>query len=566
MTTPELISYVSTALKSGAAREAIEAALKTQGWTPADMAEAFAKVGAVGTPPPDLMPKPDVSPKPALSPKPFVPVQLPQQSKPPINLIQKQPVQQPIQQPVQQPIQKPIQKPAQQPVQPVQPVQAKPAWQMRPEGNVLSAQAFQGPGSFTAAAAPAPTMPSSSVPGQPSSPSNPLPPPVIGAQFKPTPPTMSTAAPTADLGRPKKKSHLVGMILTVIIILVLGAGGTYAYFKYFAPPKLPAASTVIQQSMDAISASNIKFAVFNASSTIAASMNASSSGSTSLDLKLSSSGQIDSSAKPSIISSDGALTAHIVQASTTIDLNFSESLVADNKKLFFNIKGFNVSASSIDPKEQPQMIALSAMANGFVSGLENKWLSIDSSSVAASPAASSSVALPTGLVSAGDIELLKSYVTNLSFVSSSQNIGTESVRNVKAYHIKAVLKDDGTLVTMIRNIGSRQMKTASAAAKADFNKQMTAISNFLNNEADIDAWIGVTDHLIYRVAMAPIHLSDPGKSDATISFDISISDYNKPITIEMPQQSTPLEQVISGLMGGMSNTKAPVATTTKKKK
>jgi hypothetical protein len=81
----------------------------------------------------------------------------------------------------------------------------------------------------------------------------------------------------------------------------------------------------------------------------------------------------------------------------------------------------------------------------------------------------------------------------------------------------------------------------------EYNKMFDSIKNFHG-----EAWIGIFDHLPHKVLVSA-DISNPDMpSDGVVKVmtDITYKDWNKPVTVEAPKETTTIEQLMSSIMGG----------------
>ncbi len=65
-------------------------------------------------------------------------------------------------------------------------------------------------------------------------------------------------------------------------------------------------------------------------------------------------------------------------------------------------------------------------------------------------------------------------------------------------------------------------------------------------------WVGKADHLVYKMSFTMNVVAPQGTTggSGTIVFDVTMSDYNKAVTIEKPAPATPIQQLFQSMMGG----------------
>jgi hypothetical protein len=97
-------------------------------------------------------------------------------------------------------------------------------------------------------------------------------------------------------------------------------------------------------------------------------------------------------------------------------------------------------------------------------------------------------------------------------------------------------------------------KDATPMVKHEFTQaEKDSLANVSVN--NVQVWIGKNDYLPYRVtanvtSTIPETTGTNSSGTVAFSFVINTSDYNKQVTVAMPEASTPIEQFLSSMFGG----------------
>lgn len=83
--------------------------------------------------------------------------------------------------------------------------------------------------------------------------------------------------------------------------------------------------------------------------------------------------------------------------------------------------------------------------------------------------------------------------------------------------------------------------------ETDFNKFSNAVKNFHG-----EAWVGIFDKLPHKIAIELdiLNPDKPGDGTLKILSDITYSDWNKALKVEIPKEVTTIEELLSSVMGG----------------
>ncbi len=408
----------------------------------------------------------------------------------------------------------------------------------RPEIEKSLAAGGWSPGDIAAAFGAIETMPPTALSQQVPHPA----PITTPASISPTPVSnepvvIAPSTPSSPSGSSHTLRSVLAMVLA-IIVLTAAAGGAYAYYAFVATP---APLDIIKKTLQA-SLSTTSFS-FAATSTGEISNTVSNGLPTSANFTIAGNGSMDLHSLTNPLF-DLALSVNIGvnTATDTGSLLLSFHAISLDKQMYFNLKEFKVAFSSTDPKEA-QLQFFVALANGFATPLENKWILASSSPIASSVGTTSELA-------AADLAALQAYMTRLSYLSSVQSAGTENIAGVGTYHLKAAIQFDQEFMNLVDKI---ELDEQPEAAKAPtFKQQMDDLHKALAQEFFVDVWIGKSDYRIYKMLVAPGTFSD-SKSGTQLHIreEVMASGYNQPVTVVAPESAEPIEQVMQGLFGGM---------------
>lgn len=197
---------------------------------------------------------------------------------------------------------------------------------------------------------------------------------------------------------------------------------------------------------------------------------------------------------------------------------------------------------------------------GFVSlaPFQNKWFSFPSAT-ANDPTVSSM--LPAGTVDPSAFNSLTKaqqdhiyeMAQNAHFITITKRLSPEKINGVLAYHFVFDLDREG-MKSYIENVGGYIRSSNSAnPALASFDPESFAMALDQVKDFNGEAWIGVWDHLPYKLS-AHFGIAEKGNESAgqiKVSITTLFSDWNKPVVITAPSDSVPFQTFVSSILQQM---------------
>ncbi|MDE1970219.1 MAG: hypothetical protein KGI50_01425 [Patescibacteria group bacterium] len=356
---------------------------------------------------------------------------------------------------------------------------------------------------------------------------------------------------TSTLSSPKKSSNTLLISISALLIFCLIGGGAFAYFTFLTPNPTEIFKKSLQTSLNTTSFS------FAATSTADAEIQIDNEivpPLSNVSIASNSNGSIDfrSLDAPLFDVAFGTLTNfNTATSSGLISMRLNERYL--NKNLYINLKNFNVSYTSTDPRAAGMQVFI-GLANGFMASLENKWIRIDIDKTIHSVNSSHQIFLTQE-----DMTMIRNYVLSMSYVTSMSNGGRETVNNVPTYHLKVTTQHGQELINLIRKIILEKQTIVPKDMDA-FNKNMEVLSRNISQKINWDIWVGRNDSLIYRITSSslviPIVMNGAQIGTVTGNLEVNLSNYNRPISVTVPQSALPLEQILQNLFTSMFGSKA----------
>ena len=207
-----------------------------------------------------------------------------------------------------------------------------------------------------------------------------------------------------------------------------------------------------------------------------------------------------------------------------------------------------------------QTIDLSLLSKGTKSWVEyqGKWYAMDAKSAKSLSTQAQTGAAPT--------EQLKSLGLNPSDWGTSYTlVGTESLAGTQVYHVKATADPQKLADALMKaaqdpNLakklgGTSQLKQLEQGLNQD-KAQAQQLKKSLKN-VSVDYWIGVDDMLIHKASFnAALDTTGQkgmsGVNGMTMGMNLSMADFNQPVTVTPPASALPLKSLLNQMFGGLT--------------
>ena len=326
------------------------------------------------------------------------------------------------------------------------------------------------------------------------------------------------AMPPADRS---KRKFIKPLLIAVAAVLVIGGGSAAAYFGVVVPNQ-PA--NVLQS------------ALFNTAQQKQVSFDgtvneepASGSGA-AVSMKLN--GQADAAKK-----------AVDVQLGVTVSgIDFSADVRYVNKDAYIKLGDLKTLASLLNSYSP----ALGDMAKSVSDQVSNKWIKVDKTLIESS-SSTSCVLNADFTVNDQDEALLKAQYKKYPFVTI-KSTASDTVNGKKVEKFVLSLDDD-KLAKFGDNLNS--LSFVKALKKCDSSNKLDTSSVADHDHTPVTLWIDKSTKQIVKVAgrtTAQDAKKDDLKGDLTMTLD-----YDKPVNITAPANSTPVMQLLGSLKTGLES-------------
>jgi hypothetical protein len=352
---------------------------------------------------------------------------------------------------------------------------------------------------------------------------------------------------------PKERSKLPLVLLIVFIAVLVIGGGVFAYYKLYLPNAAPKISPqeILQNSIQAsMDVRSLSFDVKNTAEISTEKDELRKGIPTAVNFVFSASGAIDFNSLDALLF-DVVLdmTMEAEESAADIESHASGTLginaVYAQKNLYLNLKEFDVSYESSDPESAGVKMS-TALVDGFAESLKGKWIKID---------ATKAIMIATTSQSAFSEEnkiRIREYLSSMSYVKTVDKVGDETINEIQTYHLKVSIEHDQEELADLTEKLVAEKYSADSEYMNEFNKQRDNFLKSVSQKIDIDLWIGKDDFLIYKIVTSPITISDPeAEIKIVISHEAGFGDYNEPVSVVIPQDTLPLEEILKSLFGSM---------------
>ena len=123
-----------------------------------------------------------------------------------------------------------------------------------------------------------------------------------------------------------------------------------------------------------------------------------------------------------------------------------------------------------------------------------------------------------------------------------EKINDEKINDITAFHLRYRVSKENLKRLVSRYLELLTDDAIDERGKADFENFFSKIE-FGNNEI----WIGKKDQYIYKTIMDLNFKEDEKK--VLLNFEISLFDYNQPVTIEIPQDFNTIQEIFNQIFG-----------------
>jgi len=211
-----------------------------------------------------------------------------------------------------------------------------------------------------------------------------------------------------------------------------------------------------------------------------------------------------------------------------------------------------------------QTIDLGLLSQGTKSWVQyqGKWYAMDAKSAKSLSTQAQTGAAPT--------EQLKSLGLNPSDWGTSYTlVGTENLGTTKVYHVKATADPQKLADALMKAAadpslakklgGSGQLKQLEQTLGQN-KKQAEQLKKSLEN-VSVDYWIGVNDMLIHKASFSAAlntkgQKGMTGVDGMTMGMELTMSDFDQPVTVTAPANALPLKSLLDQMFGGLMSSGA----------
>jgi hypothetical protein len=316
-------------------------------------------------------------------------------------------------------------------------------------------------------------------------------------------------------GKPRRKKGLVIGLAIAAFVCIIGAGSAAAYFGYIAPNK---PENILKAALaNSVDPDKLKSENFEGE----------------LSVKDNESKQTFSATYNGAATADGVfqMQADVDAVVTKVKL---EMRSADGKSMYLKVSGLT---------GLPQLLSdygdEAAQYAPFISRINNQWFEINESLL-------SSAGLGGGFkMSQADREKVAKAYQDHQFLTVKQKLKDEKVADMQSHHLQIVI-DKQQLKDYLKALKDAKLDSAVVT-----QEQLDTIDDGLKdvdlNKYPIDVWIDKATKQMNQLKFA---YSD---NDVTVTFRMTVTAFNKPVTVTKPTGAKSLLELISELMYGNTN-------------
>lgn len=313
--------------------------------------------------------------------------------------------------------------------------------------------------------------------------------------------------------RPKKKGLLIGLLIGLLVI-VLGGSAAAAYFGVVVPNK---PENVLKTALaNSFAADNITSEHFTGSVSVTEKKN-----------NQTVSGDFSGSAN-----TDGAfeIKANVDAIVTKVTMDMRS---VDGKSMYVKVGGLEglpelMNASGDD---------MAMLYAPIVAGLNEQWIEINESILSQMGVSSTSFKMTDA-----DRQKMAQAYADHQFMVFKEQLKSEKIASTDSYHYKVVI-DKTQLNDFIKALKDAKLDSLKLTQN-DVDRMRAALKEVDFNKYPVDLWVSKADKMINQIKFI---YSD---NEAAMSFRLTVTDYNKPVTVEKPAGAKSLLQIISQLFGG----------------
>lgn len=337
---------------------------------------------------------------------------------------------------------------------------------------------------------------------------------------------------TAQISRSARKFGILAITVSVIIGTSLIGGGAFAYFKYFQLTPEETAKKLITNLVNIKSieySGEMRIEIENTEDTAFLNLSKDSSSKTSNYL-ISFSNSSDFEDLNNLKNSISFSTKSGFESDSAT--MFGMDIINKNNIIFLKINDLPTSElfGFIDTK--------------FLEPIKNKWLKASTNEIEEEFDIFSESESPS--TSPENIEKIKTIIKQAPLFKKVEKIDNEYINGIKMSHYKLALNKSEILKLVSEIDGIRSDKTR-AEIQDDFQEILESYK--MTELNDVEIWVNKKDYLPYKVLFGFSSEGFEGTLFTTkFNADLRFKSFNQPITINTPEQSTPLQDVIKGML------------------
>ncbi len=180
-----------------------------------------------------------------------------------------------------------------------------------------------------------------------------------------------------------------------------------------------------------------------------------------------------------------------------------------------------------------------------LSSITNMWVKVESKQ----GADTAPVVTPSTTMTDAQADKVKSILRGSHILRVIEDMGEADVAGIKTHHYKVEV-DEAEAMRVSREISEAVHGKAPSIEDEQKMTEFWSRTEIKNGQV----WVGVSDYYIYRTSFdATVAKTDKQPSSGTLSLDLQLRNFNKPVTVEVPTGTKSMQEIMLQLLtsGGL---------------
>jgi hypothetical protein len=349
-------------------------------------------------------------------------------------------------------------------------------------------------------------MPATEQPAVP----GPLPPQNVVPVMPPAPAQIGVFAPQ----KPKKKSWLKAVVIGAAGAVLLGGATVGAYFGYYVPNK---PENILKKALVNTFSPDLAKSVYMDGDFSFTDDSEDMTISGTLDGKADDEGNVDV-----------ALTVDALVTTIKVDIRGVDG------NYYVKVSGLTGLPELLGVADDPNVQAYASL----IDGIDDQWIEINKSLIEQFSGVESGSEL-----SEADIKKLTDIYRKHSFLKVKQTLPDEVIKGAESHHYQVVV-DQAELQAAFQELKNANIKSLKVT-QDEIDAFKDSLQDAGLDKHPFDIWINKETKVINQFGFK---VKD---GESSVNFRISFFDFNKPVTVEKPEDARSVLEVLGPLFGGL---------------